>query len=121
MEFEAAGREARAQPGAVAQGNGLVVRFQDEQRSEAGLAVWLTIYNPSEPTYRWFGCTLTAYAQPQYAVIEPDPHPGLIDVYPGEQYTCYYFFPFDPSVRGPKYVTCKSWDSDLSFSWARGA
>jgi hypothetical protein len=125
IDCPVAGAEARAERGGVVKGDGLTVRLQDQERSEKGLGVWLTVHNGSSQTYRWFGSTLTCYAHPRYAEIEAALHDGgghlIFDVYPGEQYTAYYFFPFTPNVRAPKFLTCKSWDVALTFWWARGA
>ncbi len=125
IEYEVAGLEARAVPGAVAKGEGLVVCFQDHERSEQGMGVWLTVLNPSQRTYRWFGCTLIAYALPEYAEIHPELHEIgghlIFDLYPGDQNTCFYFFPFSPDVLGPKFLKGNSWDKELTFWWARGA
>jgi hypothetical protein len=120
-----AGIDARAERGALAKGERLLVVFQDVEQSTEGLGLWLTVENRDNKACRWFGCTLTAYAFPRYAEIKPALHAKgghfIIDIYPGEQFTCYYFFPFTPNVHGPKFVMCKSWDKPLTFWWARGA
>lgn len=125
LEPTRAGLEARAEAGAIAKGDSLGVCLQEAELSSPGLEIWLTVENLGIQAQRWFGCTLTAYASPVYAEIQPATDVGaansLIDLYPGEQFTCYYWFPFGPQVRGPKFLTCKSWDKDLSFWWARGA
>ncbi len=119
-----AGVEARAQDGGVVKGECLVVVLQHQLHDSSSLTVWLTVENRGAKTIRWFGPVLTAYAEPRYQEIrpkEPDGRSYLWDIYPGEQYTCRYFFPFDEATRGPKYLTCNSWDNDLAFFWARGA
>jgi hypothetical protein len=120
-----AGIEARAENGAVVKGDSLVVCLQDQEHRKSGLAVWLTMQNRGEKACRWFGGTLTAYATPKYENISPAPNSfgghWLVDLFPGEQFSCYYFFPFAPNVRAPKYLTCRSWDKELTYWWARGA
>ena len=125
IQFKVAGLSAAARPGAVAQGEGLVVLFQAEERTSEGLSVWLTVENLSTNVYRWFGCRVTAYGRVPYDEISQrqyaDGSPFLFQIYPGEQYTCHYFFPFPPYVTDPKFITCNSWDSGITFWWAHGA
>jgi len=125
LEHARAGLEARAERGAIAKGDALAVCLQDAELSSQGLEIWLTLENLGIHAQRWFGCTLTAYASPVYADIEPAHAVGaanvLIDVYPGEQFTCFYWLPFEPHVHGPKVLRCNSWDKVMTFWWARGA
>ncbi len=119
------GNEARATAGSVAKGRLIAVCFQYEELTSDGLGIWLTIENFGDRLCRWFGPKLTAYGNPQYLEVVPRLHESgghfLIDLYPGEQYTSYYFFPFPVDTNPPKYVICESWDTGIAFSWARGA
>jgi len=125
LSYTRAGSEACAVDSAVAKGDSLVVCFQDFLRTDTGLSVWFTIENLGDRACRWFGPVFTAYASPQYEEIQPTPDDRgghrIIDIYPGEQYTRSYSFHFDPNVRGPKLITCRSRDKDLTSWWARGA
>jgi hypothetical protein len=116
-----AGVEARALDGAVAKGNSLIVVLQKEDTLPAGLDIWLTVTNQGTHAVRWFAPVLTAYAEPKYEQIRPVDGHFLYDIYPGEQYTFRYTFPFGENIRGAKYMTCTSWDTELTFWWARGA
>lgn len=74
---------------------------------------------------RWFGPIAMCY--PDYVELEPDlggdpPSHHLTDLYPGEEATAFYRFTMQPPrATMPKYITCKSWDDEISFWWARGA
>jgi hypothetical protein len=100
------------------------VCLQDQDWFQNKLGIWLTIWNFGNEAYRWFGPSAIAYAQPTNVDIQPEPAEGgghtIFDLYPGEQYTAYYSFQFQDH-RAVKAITCRSWDTDLSFWWARGA
>jgi hypothetical protein len=118
------GFEARAETGQAVKGTALIVILQHQVHAAAGLTVWVSAENGGVNAIRWFAPVLTAYAEPKYQEIQPREADGrsyLFDIYPGEQYTCRYFFPYDEHTRGAKYMTCKSWDRELIFWWARGA
>ena len=122
-----AGLEARAVLGAMTRGDGLLVRFQDQELGETGLRVWLTVENAGgDRAYRWFGPLLNAYASPINEELQPELHEEIgghliQDIYPGEQFTFYYAFNFPHNVRAKKLLICRSWDKDMTFWWARGA
>jgi hypothetical protein len=126
LHYTYIGPAAKAEPGAMAAGDKLLVCFQADSASEIGLGVWLTIENRSTDHVRWFGPSLTAYTGgAPYAELHPDPDEEfgghlMIDIYPGEQFTCYYHFTFIPPVLAPKYLTCHSWDTIISFIYAHG-
>jgi len=126
LEAGTAGEEARAEPGALTAGEHLVVCFQDEEKTAEGLGVWLTVENHAKRAVRWFGGTLTVYARSAGPLeMTPASHPSgghlINDLYPGEQFTFFYFFPFSADVAGPKCLVCRSWDIPMFFWWARGA
>lgn len=121
-----AGEEARAEPGALTAGEHLVVRFQADEKTTEGLGVWLTVENHAKRAVRWFGGTLTAYGRSAGSIeIAPASHSTgghwINDLYPGEQFTFFYFFPFAAEAMRPKYLVCRSWDRPMSFWWTRGA
>lgn len=125
VEFEYAGAEARAVPGAVAISDNLAVKFQDSETSAEHVGLWLTIENRGQHTVRWFGPTAMCY--PDYVEVAPD-HGGdppahfIADLYAGEQVTAFYRFTMaPPAAVMPKYITCRSGDDETSFWWARGA
>ena len=125
MEHERAGVEAQARPGAVVKGNSLAVCLQDTEFSDEGLGLWISVMNLEKVSRRWFGPEVTAYGGATHNVIRPALHEEgghrIFDVYPGDQYTAYYFFPFPPHITGPKFAECKSHDIRLTFWWSRGA
>jgi len=125
LVYTHAGVEAQALRGSVAIGEFLVACFQHAEISDKGVDVWLTVENRGAKACRWFGCTLTAYGSPAYVELTPNTDSrvarGLVDIYPGEQFTFHYFFLFTPNARGPKFLMCNSWDQPFTFWWARGA